>query len=65
MCHLNFSFSLYTYLFLYIYLMNIILMLSLVLQRTVDSDDAESGGMDWNNAFSILCHLIKKIFFTS
>jgi hypothetical protein len=45
--------------------MNIILMLSLVLQRTVDSDDAESGGMDWNNAFSILCHLIKKIFFTS
>ena len=42
--------------------MNIILMHSLVLQRTVDFDDAESGGMDSNNAFSILRHIAKKIF---
>jgi len=45
--------------------MNIILMHSLVLQRTVDFDDAESGGMDSNNAFSILRHIAKKNIFTS
>ena len=43
--------------------MNIILMHSLVLQRTVDFDDAESGGMDSNNAFSILRHIAKKKYF--
>ena len=45
--------------------MNIVLMHSLVLQRTMDFDDAESGGMDSNNAFSILRHIAKKNIFTS
>ncbi|XP_039818654.1 uncharacterized protein LOC120681198 [Panicum virgatum] len=31
-------------------------------KRTMDFDDAESGGMDSNNAFSILRHIAKKIF---
>ena len=60
MCWSNFSFSIYTYLLFYIYLMNIILMHSLLLQRTLGFDDAESSGMDLNNAFSILRHVAKR-----